>query len=109
VEDPIGFLDFLALATAIPFTLGAADSRIRVGVPFSWPNSLMSAHRPPGLAYYGAQDRRLIGDLSDVTKAMSDADVDFTSGLPGLGHACFNDRSQQTYDEASAPTPGSER
>jgi len=29
VEDPIGFLDFLALATAIPFTLGAADSDSR--------------------------------------------------------------------------------
>jgi hypothetical protein len=83
--------------------------RIRVAAPFSWPELIDVGAPPARSRVLRAQDRRLIGDLPDLTKAMADANVDFTSGLSGLGHACFNDRSTQAYDEASAPTAGSDR
>jgi carboxymethylenebutenolidase len=42
-------------------------------------------------------------DLPAVSKAMSEAGVDFTSHVyPGVGHAFFNDTNPQTYDASTA-------
>jgi hypothetical protein len=87
VEDPIGFLDFSCFGDSYTFHPWVLPIRIRVAAPFSWPELIDVGAPPARSRVLRAQDRRLIGDLPDLTKAMADANVDFTSGLSGLGHA----------------------
>lgn len=105
VGDRIGVLGF-CFGGSYSFALAAADSRIRVTVPFyGSPPELNEVGRItcPVLAFYGDQDTRLMTDLPAVSKAMSEAGVDFTSHVyPGVGHAFFNDTNPQTYDASTA-------
>ena len=44
-----------------------------------------------------------MSSLPEVSKAMAEAGVDFTSHVyPGVGHAFFNDTNPQTYDASAA-------
>ena len=44
-----------------------------------------------------------MSSLPEVSKAMAEAGVDFTSHVyPGVGHAFFNDTNPQTYDSGTA-------
>jgi carboxymethylenebutenolidase len=101
----LGVLGF-CFGGSYSFALTAADSRIRVAVPFyGEPPELADVDKItcPVLAFYGDQDTRLIGNLPDVSKAMSEADVDFTSHVyPGVGHAFFNDTNPHAYDARTA-------
>jgi carboxymethylenebutenolidase len=105
VENRIGVIGF-CFGGSYSLALAAADSRIRVAVPFygSPPDSTdVGKISCPVLAFYGDQDERLISSLPEVSKAMAEAGVDFTSQVyPNVGHAFFNDTSPLTYDEASA-------
>jgi carboxymethylenebutenolidase len=84
------------------FALAAADSRVRAVVPFyGSPPALdeVGAIKAPVLALYGANDDRLMGSLPEVTTAMTDAGVDFTTKVyEGAGHAFFNDTNPFSYN-----------
>jgi carboxymethylenebutenolidase len=84
------------------FALAAADSRVRAVVPFyGSPPALdqVGAITAPVLAFYGANDERLMLSLPDVTTAMTDAGVDFrTKVYDGAGHAFFNDTNPYSYN-----------
>ena len=101
VGDRIGVLGF-CFGGSYSFALAAADSRIRVAVPFygSPPDQAqLSQIGCPVLAFYGENDERLIAGLPTVTERMAAAGVDFTAQVyPGVGHAFFNDTNPHTYD-----------
>jgi carboxymethylenebutenolidase len=84
------------------FALAAADSRVRAVVPFyGSPPALdqVGAITAPVLAFYGANDERLMRSLPDVTTAMTDAGVDFTTKVyDAAGHAFFNDTNPYSYN-----------
>jgi carboxymethylenebutenolidase len=105
VDNRIGVIGF-CFGGSYSFALAATDSRIRVAIPFyGSPPELTEVGRIacPVLAFNGDQDERLMSSLLDVSAAMAQAGVDFTSHVyPGVGHAFFNDTSPQTYDAASA-------
>jgi carboxymethylenebutenolidase len=105
VDDRIGVLGF-CFGGSYSFALAAADSRIRVAVPFyGEPPQLADVARIacPVLAFYGERDTRLTGGLPKVIQAMSEAGVDFTWEIyPGVGHAFFNDINPYTYDPGVA-------
>jgi carboxymethylenebutenolidase len=105
VAHRIGVVGF-CFGGSYSFALAAADSRIRVAVPFyGQPPELADAGKIacPVLAFYGDQDTRVVGNLPDVETAMAEAGVDFISHVyPGVGHAFFNDTSPQTYDAIAA-------
>jgi carboxymethylenebutenolidase len=88
------------------FALAAADPRVRAAVPFyGSPPALdqVGAITAPVLALYGSTDERLMGSLPDVTQAMTDAGVDFTTKVyDGAGHAFFNDTNPITYNAEAA-------
>lgn len=100
VDGRIGVLGF-CFGGSYSFALAAADSRIRVAVPFygSPPETADLAHLGcPVLALYGETDERLISTLPDVTKRMKEAGVQFTSHVyDGAGHAFFNDTNSVMY------------
>jgi carboxymethylenebutenolidase len=105
VENRIGVIGF-CFGGSYSFALAAAESRIRVAIPFyGSPPELTEVGRiaSPVLAFYGDQDERLMSSLPEVSRAMAEAGVDFSSQVyTGVGHAFFNDTSPQTYDAASA-------
>jgi carboxymethylenebutenolidase len=105
VDGRIGALGF-CFGGSYSFALAAADSRIRVAVPFyGEPPQLADVARIacPVLAFYGERDTRLTGGLPKVIQAMSEAGVDFTWEIyPGVGHAFFNDTNPYTYDPGVA-------
>lgn len=105
VENRIGVIGF-CFGGSYTFALAAADSRIRAAIPFygSPPDSTdVGKISCPVLAFYGDQDERLMSSLPEVSKAMAEAGVDFTSHVyPGVGHAFFNDTNPQTYDTSAA-------
>lgn len=88
------------------FALAAADPRIVAAAPFYG--------SPPALdavgditasvyAFYGGTDERLMQSLPEVTAAMTDAGVDFTTQVyPEAGHAFFNDTNPRAYNPAAA-------
>lgn len=88
------------------FALAAADPRIVAAAPFYG--------SPPALdavgeitasvyAFYGGHDERLMQGLPEVTRAMTDAGVDFTAQVyPDAGHAFFNDANPHAYDPDAA-------
>lgn len=88
------------------FALAAADPRVKAAIPFyGSPNAVqdVATISAPILALYGVKDPSLIEALPDVTKAMADAGVDFTSKVyENTGHAFFNDTNPHSYDEAAA-------
>lgn len=88
------------------FALAAADPRIRAAVPFygSPPDSAnLSAITGPVLAFYGDLDEDLMASLPTVTKAMTDAGVDFQPTVySGARHAFFNDTNSMTYTADAA-------
>jgi carboxymethylenebutenolidase len=83
------------------FALAAADSRVRVAVPFygAPPETARIENiRVPVLALYGDEDERLMESLPSVTQAMKDGGVDFTAHVYGdAGHAFFNDTNPLMY------------
>ncbi|MET4783086.1 dienelactone hydrolase family protein [Glaciihabitans sp. UYNi722] len=83
------------------FALAAADTRVRVAVPFyGAPPELADVAKitAPILALYGQDDPRLMESLPEVTAAMRAAGVDFSSKVyEGAGHAFFNDTSPHAY------------
>ncbi len=88
------------------FALAAADPRVRAAIPFyGSPNAVqdVSTIAAPILALYGVNDPSLIDALPEVTKAMTDAGVDFTSKIyENTGHAFFNDTNPHSYDPVAA-------
>ena len=88
------------------FALAAADPRIRAAVPFygSPPDSAnVSAITGPVLAFYGDLDENLMASLPTVTRAMTDAGVDFQPTVySGARHAFFNDTNSMTYTADAA-------
>ena len=105
VGDRIGVLGF-CFGGSYSFALAAADSRIRVAVPFyGEPPQLADVGKIacPILAFYGERDTRLTDNLANVSNAMLEAGVDFTWEVyPGVGHAFFNDTNPYTYDPGIA-------
>ena len=88
------------------FALAAADDRVRAAVPFygSAPDSAaLHDIRCPVLAFYGAHDERITGDLPRVKAELADAGVAFTPVVyPDAGHAFFNDTNSSGYRAADA-------
>ena len=101
----IGVMGF-CFGGSYSFALAAADSRIKVAIPFygSPPDQAnVSNIGGPVLAFYGENDERLITGLPAVREQMAEAGVDFTAQVyPGVGHAFFNDTNPHTYDAAAA-------
>ena len=75
VENRIGVIGF-CFGGSYTFALAAADSRIRVAIPFygSPPDSTdVGKISCPVLAFYGDQDERLMSNLPEVSRAMAEA------------------------------------
>jgi carboxymethylenebutenolidase len=105
VGDRLGVMGF-CFGGSYSFALAAADSRIRVAVPFygSPPDQTTVGNIVgPVLAFYGETDERLMTGLPAVREQMAAAGVDFTAQVyPGVGHAFFNDTNPHTYDAGTA-------
>ncbi|MGO4689997.1 dienelactone hydrolase family protein [Glaciibacter sp. 2TAF33] len=105
VNGRLGVIGF-CFGGSYAFALAAADPRVRAAVPFygSPPErDELGAISAAVLAVYGAKDERLMASLPDLTAAMADAGVDFTTKVyDGAGHAFFNDASPFTYNAPAA-------
>jgi carboxymethylenebutenolidase len=104
IEGRIAVMGFCFGGT-YSYALAAADPRIRAAVPFygsADPATVGEIHCPV-LAFYGAQDQRLIEALPEVRQAMADGGVDATIQVyPDAGHAFFNDTSAFQYRATDA-------
>ncbi|HEY4152733.1 MAG TPA: dienelactone hydrolase family protein, partial [Pseudolysinimonas sp.] len=104
VEGRIGVLGF-CFGGSYSFSLAESDSRVKAAVPFygsAEPSEVASIHCPV-LAFYGAEDARLMDALPALTTAMTDAGVAFEAKVyPDAGHAFFNDTNPRTFDPAAA-------
>ena len=104
VDGRIGVLGF-CFGGSYSFSLAEADPRVKAAVPFygsAEPGEVPTIHCPV-LAFYGDQDARLIDGLPAITKAMTDAGVDFEAKVyADAGHAFFNDTNPRTFDPDAA-------
>ncbi|PJJ55775.1 dienelactone hydrolase family protein [Compostimonas suwonensis] len=105
VQGRIGVLGFCFGGT-YGFALAAADTRVRVAVPFYGQapeaDRIAGIHCPV-LAFYGGQDERLMTALPEVEREMAAAGVDFTATVyPDAGHAFFNDTGSRYDADAAA-------
>lgn len=89
------------------FALAVAEPLLRAAVPFyghaDYPVAELATIACPVLAFYGAQDTRLMQLLPELTEHMQQAGVDFRPTVfPGAGHAFFNDSNPAVYREEPA-------
>ena len=88
------------------FALVADDDRLQAAVPFygTAPDlDTISDIHCPVLAFYGAQDERLMNDLPRVEADMEESAIDFEDVVyPDAGHAFFNDTNPRTYRASDA-------
>lgn len=105
IDGHIGVLGFCFGGT-YSFALAAADSRVRVAVPFyGAPPELAAVPniRASVLALYGRHDPSLMESLPDVQNAMVGASIDFDLHIyEQAGHAFFNDTSPNAYNAEAA-------
>lgn len=105
VDGRIGVVGY-CFGGSYAFALAAADERIRAAAPYyGQPPATadLSRIKVPVLAFYGANDTRLMDGLPTVTDGMAQAGVDFTAKVyDDTGHAFFNDTNPHTYNAEDA-------
>lgn len=84
------------------FALAVEEPLLKAAVPFYGHADYLAAELAgiacPVLAFYGAEDTRLMQLLPEVTARMKEASVDFRPTVfPGAGHAFFNDGNPLAY------------
>lgn len=109
VGDRLAVVGF-CFGGGLAFQLAAADPRVLAAVPFygRGPDrrTLARIHAPV-LAFYGADDEPLMGDLPRLTAEAEAAGVDFDPVVyPGAKHAFFNDLNPIVYDRDAAEDAG---
>lgn len=89
------------------FALAVDEPRLAAAVPFyghaGFSVAQLSAIACPVLAFYGADDSRLLDALPELAAHMKEAGVDFRyTVFEGAGHAFFNDSSPTLYRAGAA-------
>lgn len=89
------------------FSLAIEEPRLIGAIPFYGHSDAdaetLKQIRCPVLAFYGAQDERLMAGLDELRQKMSAAEVDFTAKVyPDCGHAFFNDTNRFAYNKDAA-------
>jgi len=89
------------------FSLAVHEPRLKAAVPFYGHSDFSSDDlkkiKCPVLAFYGANDERLIDGLEKLKQDMKSANVNFAAKIyPDCGHAFFNDTNRFAYNEAAA-------
>ncbi len=84
------------------FALAVAEPRLAGAIPFyghaDYPVAELAAITCPILAFYGADDTRLMEVLPVLSERMAEAGVDFRATVfPDAGHAFFNDSNPAMY------------
>lgn len=90
------------LGGSYTFALAVEQPLLRAAVPFyghaDYPVSELATIGCPVMAFYGAEDTRLMQLLPALTENMQQAGVDFRPTVfPGAGHAFFNDSNPLVY------------
>lgn len=105
IDGHIGVLGF-CFGGSYSFALAAADSRVKVAVPFyGAPPEIADVPKIGArvLALYGRNDPSIMDSLPAVADAMAAASIDFTSHIyEQTGHAFFNDTSPSAYNAEAA-------
>ncbi|MBP2413454.1 dienelactone hydrolase [Arthrobacter stackebrandtii] len=89
------------------FALAVAEPRLAGAIPFyghaEYPVTELATIACPVLAFYGADDARLMEALPVLSERMAEAGVDFRPTVfPGAGHAFFNDSNPPMYRSDAA-------
>ena len=95
VDNRVGIMGFCFGGT-YSFSLAIHEPRLKVALPFYGhvDDSVerLQAITCPILAFYGANDERLMAQLPELKSNMAAAGVDFSAQVyPDCGHAFFND------------------
>jgi len=105
IDGRIGVTGF-CFGGSYAFALVADDDRPQAAIPFYGTapdaNGISDIHCAV-LAFYGAEDLRLMDDLPRVTAQMSENEIPFEPVVyPEAGHAFFNDTNPRTYRASDA-------
>lgn len=89
------------------FNLAIKEPRLKLALPFYGHADQTSTELKniacPIFAFYGEKDERLMAQLPDLEKRMSESGVNFQSKVyPDCGHAFFNDSNPFAYNAAAA-------
>lgn len=101
----IGVLGFCFGGT-YSFALPALDQRIGAAVPFyghPLAEEKIADLDCPVLAFYGEEDKNLMGSLPAFKESMTKHNKNFTAVVyPNTGHAFFNDTNERMYNSEAA-------